>query len=1048
LSSNVAADFTGTALPSTNGRIVFTSGRGATDGISTINEDGSGRRDIPNGFVNQRYPAWSPDGTKIAFTKEVYSAGNYLTKIFVMNSDGTNVAQLTDGTGAGRPAWSPDGAKIAFADQTENGLEIFVMNSDGTGQTMITSTSSNYAPAWSPDGSKIAFVAERDFDREIYVMNVDGSNQTRLTFSPQDDLNPAWSPDGMRIAFDSFRDFNREIYVMNADGSNQVNITNDPAIDAEPAWSPSGTKIAFSSYLRSSNGGIFIMNADGSNAVELTNTGDGSPSWTGSAGATPTPTPAPTPTPKATTATTVVSSLNPSAAGQSVSFTANVTGRASLTGNVQFIDGSSPLGTVTLSGNSATLSISVLTPGIHSITAVYGGDANSESSTSPTLNQIVYPVLSAVTLNPKSVAGSNSSTGTVALTGPAPPGGISVALTSDNSAAAVPQNVPIGAGADTATFTITTTEVTANSTAHLSATWNGTTKRGTLTVLPFALKSLTVTPTSVTGGVSATGKVTLNGTAPAGGKLVALASDNGAATAPDNVTVPEGSSSATFAITTTPVEATTLTTLSGTFNGVTKTDTLTVKEPMVKSVKLAPASLTGGASSTATITLSGAAPSGGTTVSLTSNNVAATLPASLMVAEGATVATFSITTSPVSNDLAVSITAMAEDTSPRTATLTIKAPAPTSLSLSPGSVVGGTSSTATVNLSGIAPAGGIEVTLSSADSAASIPATIVIAEGQHTTTFTVTTTPEPVNHIVAISASRGPVTRTANVTVKAPTPVSLSLTPAVVTGGSSSIAALTLTGPAPEGGIEVPLSTANAAAVLPPSVSVPPGGTSISFSVGTTPVAAQTTGIVSATYNGVTRSDSLAIKAPVTSSVALNPTQVGGGATVAGTVTLTGPAPAGGAVVQLISSKTAVATVPANVTVAPGDTTATFAITTNTVTASQSATISATLNGVKKSATLSVVPVALSGIGANPASIRVGDSTFLTVTLNGPAPPAGFAVSLSSSNSTIVNVPASVNIPAGTFSITITAPASAPGTTNVTAFANGVSYVAVVTASP
>jgi hypothetical protein len=88
------------------------------------------------------------------------------------------------------------------------------------------------------------------------------------------------------------------------------------------------------------------------------------------------------------TTTALVSSPNPSLVGQTVTFTATVSG-ASPTGTVQFRDGATVLGTVGLSGTTAVLSTAALAQGTHPITAVYSGDANNQASTSPVVNQVV-----------------------------------------------------------------------------------------------------------------------------------------------------------------------------------------------------------------------------------------------------------------------------------------------------------------------------------------------------------------------------------------------------------------------------------------------------------------------------------------------------------------------------------------------------------------------------------------------------------------------------------------------------------------------------------
>ncbi len=215
-----------------------------------------------NSYYGHWSPAWSPDGTKIAF----HSTDKKGWTIYVINSDGSKQTILTKSRGGDRnPAWSPDGTKIAF---TSGGVK--VMNSAGSNQTNLVG---GMNPAWSPDGRKIAFSSGRTSDYEINSINVDGSNQVNLTQNPARDTQPTWSPDGTRIAFVSDRDGNGEIYVMNADGSNPVKITSSASAHAAnyPAWSPDGSKIAFGRATRSWLwSDIYLINADGTNLTNLT----------------------------------------------------------------------------------------------------------------------------------------------------------------------------------------------------------------------------------------------------------------------------------------------------------------------------------------------------------------------------------------------------------------------------------------------------------------------------------------------------------------------------------------------------------------------------------------------------------------------------------------------------------------------------------------------------------------------------------------------------------------------------------------------------------
>src|SRR5882672_8826613 len=175
--------------------------------------------------------------------------------------------------------------------------------------------------------------------------------------------------------------------------------------------------------------------------------------------------------------------------------------------------------------------------------------------------------LSSLSVNPASVTGGNSSTGTVTLSGAAPSGGAMVTLSSSNTTAArVPSSVTVAAGATTATFTVSTSAVSTSTQVTLSASFGGVIQTASLTVtsppLP-TVSSMTLNPTSVVGGTqSSAGTVTLSGPAPAGGAQVALSSSNGAASVPSSVTLPTGTSRATFPVNTSAVTSSTPVTIS------------------------------------------------------------------------------------------------------------------------------------------------------------------------------------------------------------------------------------------------------------------------------------------------------------------------------------------------------------------------------------------------------------------------------------------------------------------------------------------------------
>jgi Tol biopolymer transport system component/putative hemolysin len=250
LTEDEANNFAGPWSPDGT-RIVYTCFGLTTSDICVVNADGTGilnLTDTPD--LDEGFPAWSPDGKSIAFTTR--RDGN--NEIYLMPAPAAGAqavaaasewVQLTDNPADDfAPAWSPDGSQIAFVsdrDQKPGINDIYIMRSDGSGVRRLTAdTAIDYEPAWSPDGLLIAFRSNHDGPADIYVISAaDGSGLRQLTGDPAEDWSPAWSPDGTLIAFQTDRDGDWEIYTMKADGSDPTNLTNDPAADDQrPYWRP------------------------------------------------------------------------------------------------------------------------------------------------------------------------------------------------------------------------------------------------------------------------------------------------------------------------------------------------------------------------------------------------------------------------------------------------------------------------------------------------------------------------------------------------------------------------------------------------------------------------------------------------------------------------------------------------------------------------------------------------------------------------------------------------------------------------------------------
>ncbi|MGR8979244.1 MAG: hypothetical protein ACU84H_04020 [Gammaproteobacteria bacterium] len=186
---------------------------------------------------------------------------------------------------------------------------------------------------------------------------------------------------------------------------------------------------------------------------------------------------------------------------------------------------------------------------------------------------------------------------------------------------------------------------------------------------------------------------------------------------------------------------------------------------------------------------------------------------------------------------------------------------------------------------------------------------------------------------------------------------SVGASPSSVVGGDSAVGTVTLTAPAPSGGALISLASASSAFSVPASVTVAQEMSSVSFPISTSVVDVTTAGTLSASYDGVNKTTTMTVNPPslpVLTSLALTPSMVSGGFSSTGTVTLSSPAPSGGATVSLNSANPSVASVPASVTIAENTTSKTFVVTTGKPKKNTSVTISSAYDGVTKAATLMV----------------------------------------------------------------------------------------------
>jgi TolB protein len=282
------------AATAQSGRIAFVSDETGSWQLYTMNPDGSSKVRLTN-LAHTDFDLWAPsiapDGDRIAFTYGTGSSASPLAKtdLFVMNSDGSGLKQITHDQRSIFPRWSPDGKKLIFtriSERTNATGVVTLMNADGTGplQPLTDDLWDSFGAFYTPDGEQIIFYSQKGgLIAAVWIMNKDGSKQRRLTAPALMAFPSSISPDGQTILFgnngNSPASLSNDLFVMdrNGHGTRQLTHVRRTHHDGDASFSPDGSSIAFRSDRLSSTNNqlgtgpldIFVMRADGSDPIRI-----------------------------------------------------------------------------------------------------------------------------------------------------------------------------------------------------------------------------------------------------------------------------------------------------------------------------------------------------------------------------------------------------------------------------------------------------------------------------------------------------------------------------------------------------------------------------------------------------------------------------------------------------------------------------------------------------------------------------------------------------------------------------------------------------------